>query len=111
MRWLKAAIARLLGLPTQPLDNPAQLTPTAGPVLQEPTQPRGNKRSAPATNPRRQSSPAPQPSQKKPKAAKSTTQVSKGTSKKPKPAPTAKSRKAAGSSSPTRASKTRQHAK
>jgi hypothetical protein len=111
MRLLKLVIARLLGLQTKPLGSPAQPTPTAGPALQEHTQPRGNKRSAPVTKHPRQSSPAQPRSPKKPKAAQSTTVASKGTSKKQGPAPTGKSRKAAGNSTPTRASKTRQHAK
>jgi len=111
MRCLKHAIARLLGLQTKPLDSPAQLTPIAGPALQEPTQPRGNKRSAPATKRPRQSSPAQPRSPKKPKTAKSTTAALKGSSKKQKPAPTAKSPSTRGSSTQTRASKTRQHAK
>lgn len=111
MSWLKRVIARLLGTPTQPLDNPVQPTLTAGLAPQEPTPARGNKRSAQGTKRQRQLSPAPQPSQKKPKAAKPTTQASKGSSKKPKPAQTVKSQTTAGSSTPTPAPRTPQRAK
>jgi hypothetical protein len=111
MRWLRAAIARLLGLQTQHLGSPVQPTQTAGLVPPEHTHQVGNKPSAQDTQPQRRSSPAQQPSQKKPKAARQTTAVSKGSGKKQEPAPTAKSRKAAGSSSPTPARRTRQHAK
>lgn len=111
MRWLNRVIARLRTTLTQPLGNHAQLTPTAGPALQEPIIQAGNKRSAQDTNPHHQSQSLAQPrSQKKPKAAKSTTAVSKGISKKLKPVQTDKSHKASGSSTPTRASKTRQPA-
>jgi len=111
MRMLKLVIARLLGLITQPSVKPVQPTPIAGPVSKEPTAPRGSKRSAQTSTQRQPRSPAQPRSQKKPKAVQSTTVASKGTSKKQGPAPTGKSRKAAGSSTPTRASKTRQHAK
>mgnify|MGYP006963608309 CR=1 FL=1 len=111
MRWLKRVIARLLGIQTQPLEVPVQPTPTAGPASKEPTTPRGSKRSAQTSTRPRQSSLAQPRLQKKQKAVQSTTAASKGTSKKQGPALTGKSRTTAGSSTPTRASKTRQHAK
>ena len=85
-------------------------TPTqpAGPALQEPTTLDGKVTTALDTQPQ---SPAQPHSQKKQKPAQRTTQASKGTSKKQKPAATAKSRKQVGSSTPTPASKTRQHVK
>ena len=111
MRWLKHAIARLLGITTQPMGVLAQPMPTVGPVSKEPTTQRGSKRSAQTSTQRQPRSPAQPRSPKKPKAAQSTTAASKGTSKKQGPAPTGKSRTTAGNSTPTRASKTRQHAK
>jgi hypothetical protein len=111
MRWLRAVIARLLGLQTQHLDSHAQPTQTAGHALPEPTAQAGNKPSAQATQPQRRSSPAQPRSQKKPKSVSPTSVVSKDTSKKPKPVATAKSRKAAGNFSQTPASGTRPHAK
>jgi hypothetical protein len=111
MRLLKLVIARLLGLITQPSVNPVPPTPTAGPVSKEHITPTGNKRSAQTSTQRQSQSPVRQPSPKKPKAAQSTKVVSKGTSKKREPAQTVKSQTTAGNSTPTRASKTRQHAK
>ena len=111
MSWLKRVIARLLGLPTQSTVNPAQQTQTVGLAHQEPTQARGNKRSAQATKPLRQLSPAQPRSPKKPKVAKSTTQASKGSSKKQEPAQTVKSQASVGKSTQTRVSKTPQRAK
>jgi hypothetical protein len=75
MSWLKRVIARLLGLPTQSTVNPAQPTQTVGLAHQEPTQVRGNKRSAQATKPLK-SAPAPKKRSSKPKAALPTTQAS-----------------------------------
>lgn len=111
MSWLKRVIARLLGTTTQPLVNPAPPTQTVGLAHQEPTAPRGNKRSAQATKPLRQLSPAQPRSQKKPKVAKSTTQASKDTNKKQEPAQTVRSRTTGGNSIQTRVSKTPQRAK
>ena len=109
LKRLITAIARLLGLQTQPLDNPAQPTPTAGLAHQEPTQPRGNKRSVAAT--KRQSKPVAQKPKRKPSAAPSTKAAA---SRKPKQKPAQPAGKASGASGKqpaTRASKTRQHAK
>jgi hypothetical protein len=113
MRWLRAAIARLLGIPTEQVLSPstAQQTQTAGPASKELTPPRGSKRSAPTSTQRQPRSPAQPRSPKEPKAAPSTSPASKGSGKKQEPAPTGKSRKAVGSSSPTPARRTRQHAK
>ena len=111
MRNIMRAIARLLGITTQPTDKPAPQTQTVGPASQGLIQQFGKVPSAQDTPLQPQSSPAQQPSQKKPKPAKSTTAASKGTSKKQKPAATAKSQSNRGSSTPTPASKTRQHAK
>ena len=106
---LKVVIARLLGTPTQPLDNLAQPTQTAGLANQTPTTSAGNKRSAQPTKLRK--SPVRPATQKKSKAVQSTKAASKSTVKKPKSAQTVKSRKASGNSTPTPASKTRQRAK
>ena len=111
MFWLKRVIARLLGHKTQSTVNPAQPTQTVGLAHQEPTQVRGNKRSAQATKPLRQLSPAQPRSPKKQKVAKPTTQASKGSSKKQEPAQTAKSQATVGKSTQTRVSKTPQRAK
>ena len=112
MRWLRAAIARLLGLPTQHLDNPVLLTQTVGHALPEPIAQVGNKPSAQATQRRpRLQLPAQPRSQKKPKSVNPTSAASKDTSKRPKPVATAKSRKAAGNFSQTPVSGTRPHAK
>jgi hypothetical protein len=111
MRNIMRAIARLLGFQTQSTDNPVPLTPTAGPAPQMPTHKAGNQPSVQDTNLPLQSSPARPRSQKKPKPVQQTTQASKDTNKKQKPVATAKSRKHPGSSTPTPASKTRQHAK
>jgi hypothetical protein len=74
MRNIMRAIARLLGLQTQPTEVPAQPTPTAGPVKQGRTTPRGNKRSAQASSQQPQSVTKKRSS--KPKAAQQTTAVS-----------------------------------
>jgi hypothetical protein len=107
MRNIMRAIARLLGLTTQSSDNPAQPTLTAGPALQEPTQPRGNKRSAQATKPRK-SAPARKKPSSKPKAAQSTKAAS---SRKAAPKSAPKTSGATGKQRATPARKTRQHAK
>ena len=107
MRNIMRAIARLLGLTTKPLVSPVQPTPTAGPVLQEPIQPRGNKRSAQATKPRK-SAPARKKPSSKPKAARSTKVVS---SRKAAPKSVPKTSGASGKQQATPARKTRQHAK
>jgi hypothetical protein len=93
------------------LDNPVPPTQTVGLVSKELTTPAGNKRSAQTSTQRQRQSPVRQPSQKKPKAVKSTKVASKGTSKKQEPVQMAKSRKAAGNSTPIPVSKTPQHAK
>lgn len=112
MRWLRAVIARLLGVQTLQEPTPVLPTQTAGHVPPERTAPVGNKTSARATKPQRQSqSPAQVASPKKPKAVRQTTPVSKGSSKKQKPAPTVQSRSSAGNSTPTPASGTRPHVK
>jgi hypothetical protein len=98
MSWLKRVIARLLTIQTQPLVVLVQPMPTAGLAPQTPTTKAGNKRSVATTKRQRQLSPAQQASQKKPKVAKSTTAVSKDSSKKPKPVQTARSRTTAGNS-------------
>jgi hypothetical protein len=49
--WLKAAIARLLTKQEAPTEATAQPTQTVGPVSQEPTARRGNRRSALTTAP------------------------------------------------------------
>lgn len=108
MRNIIIAIARLLGLQTRQDKATVELTQTAGPVLQEPIILAGKASSVETT---KSQSPAQPRTQKKPKAAQSTTAASKNTSKKQQPAQTEKSRKADGSSSQTPASKTRQHAK
>jgi hypothetical protein len=105
------AIARLLGFQTQHTVQPVQPTPIAGPAPQELIQQFGKVPSVQDTDPQRQLSLAQPRSQKKQKAVKQTTVVSKGTSKKQKPAQTGKSQSTRGSSTPTPASKTRQHAK
>jgi hypothetical protein len=79
------AIARLLGLQTQPTDNPVPPTQTVGRVSKAPTAPRGNKRSAePSTL---QPQPATKKRSSKPKAVQSTTQASSRKAA-PKPAQT-----------------------
>lgn len=107
MRNIMRAIARLLGLQTKPLVSPVQPTPIAGHAPQEPTQPRGNKRSAQATKPRKSVPAAKKPSSK-PKAAQSTKAAS---SRKAAPKSVPKTSGASGKQQATRASKTRQHAK
>ena len=107
MRNIMRAIARLLGLQTQPLVSPAQPTPIAGHALQEPTVPRGNKRSAQATKPRK-SAPARKKPSSKPKAAQST-KVASSRKAAPKSAP--KTSGATGKQQATPVSKTRQHVK
>ena len=106
LNTLITAIARLLGLqPTAKLT--VQQTLTAGPVLQEPTQPRG-KRSTVQTTKSKPAAPKPK---RKPKAAPSTTPA-KSPKRKPKPAqPAGKASGVTGSQRQTPASKTRQHAK
>jgi hypothetical protein len=111
MRNLLRAIARLLGFQTQPSETPVLRTQTVGPVRLGRTTQAGSKPSVQGTKPPRQSLLAQPHSQKKQKPAQQTTQASKDTGKKQKPAATAKSRTTAGSSTPTPASKTRQHAK
>lgn len=99
-----AFIRTMMGVatPTQP----------AGPALQEPMTQTGKVTTVLDTKPQPQfPSPAQAPSSKKPKAVKRTTAASKGTSKKQKPVATGKSQSTRGSSTPTPASKTRQHAK
>jgi hypothetical protein len=107
MRNIMRAIARLLGFTTQPTDNPVQPTPTAGPALQEPTRPRGNKRSVATTKPRKSPSATKKPSSK-PKAAPSTKAASSPKAAK-KSAPAARGQ--SGKQPVTPARKTRQHAK
>jgi hypothetical protein len=113
MRWLRLAIARLLGSPTPSMvEAPVQPTQTVGHVPPELTTLAGNKPSAQATQRRpRLQLPAQPRSQKKPKSVSPTSAASKDTSKKPKPVATAKSRKAAGNFSQTPVSGTRPHAK
>ena len=69
MRWLKAVIARLLGLQTRPLDSHAQPTQTVGRVRPERTQQHGSQLSAQPTNAKTEL-------KRKPKRAPSTTQAS-----------------------------------
>ncbi len=107
MRNIMRAIARLLGLQTKPLVSPVQPTPTAGPVLQEPTQPRGNKRSAATTKPRKSPSATKKPSSK-PKAAQSTKAAS---SRKAEPKSAQAESGRSGKQPATPARRTRQHAK
>ena len=103
MRNIMRAIARLLGLQTQPTDSHAQPTQTAGLVHQEPIQPRGNKRSVATTKPRKSPSVTKKPSSK-PKAAQSTS-VGKSRKAAPKSAPAVRGQ--TGKQSATPASKTR----
>ena len=107
MRNIMRAIARLLGLQTKPLDSPVQPMPTAGHAPQEPTQPRGNKRSAQATKPRK-SAPALKKPSSKPKAAQSTKAAS---SRKAAPKSAPKTSGATGKQPATPVRRTRQHAK
>jgi hypothetical protein len=106
MRWLKAAIARIL-------TGTGGATPTlnAGPVHPEPTTPTGKVTTAQATQPQPPSLPAQARSRKKQKAAPQTTAGSKSTSKKSKPAQTGKSPTTGGNSTQTPARRTRRHAK
>jgi len=106
MRLLKLVIARLLGLITQPSVKPVQPTPTAGPASKEPTQPRGNKRSAPTST--RQPQSATKKRSSKPKAAQSTTAAS---SRKAAPKSAPAGRGQTGKQPATPARRTRQHAK
>ena len=107
LNTLITAIARLLGGKTQPMEVSVQLTQTAGRALQEPTTPRGNKRSAQTTK----SKPAAPKAKRKPLAAQPTTPA-KSRKPKAKPAqPAGKASGATGSQPRTRASKTRQHVK
>ena len=99
MRWLKAAIARLLGNPTPFMEAaPVQPTPTAGPVHPEPITPVGSKPFAADTKPQ---SPVAAASSKKQKAASQTIQASSGSSKKQKPVQMDKLRSPRGNSMPT----------
>ncbi len=107
MRNIMRAIARLLGLTTQPTEVPAQPTPTAGPALQEPTRPRGNKRSVATTKPRKSPSATKKPSSKA-KVAQSTKAASSRKAA-PKSAPAARGQ--SGKQPATPARRTRQHAK
>jgi hypothetical protein len=87
MRNIMRAIARLLGFQTQPLETPAQPTPTAGPASQVRTRQAGNKRSAATTKPRPQSKSATKKPSSKRKAAPSTS-AAKSRKAEPKPAQT-----------------------
>ena len=107
LRNIMRAIARLLGITTRHSVSPAQPTPTAGPVNQEPTTRAGSKRSAAPTKRK----PVAPKAKRKPSAAQPTTPV-KSRKPKQKPAqPAVKASGATGSQPATRASKTRQHAK
>ena len=106
MRNIMRAIARLLGIQTQPLEVPVQPTPTAGPVNKEPTTPRGSKRSAQTSTQQPQS--ATKKRSSKPKAAQSTTQAS---SRKAAPKSAPAGRGQTGKQPATPARRTRQHAK
>ena len=106
LNTLITAIARLLGVKAPSMEVSVQLTQTAGPALQEPTTPRGNKRSARTTKP--QSSPAKPKPKRKPSAAPSTTAAA---SRKPKQKAAQAVRGETGKPRATRASKTRQHVK
>ena len=113
MRWLRLAIARLLGLQTQHLGNPVPPTQTAGPVGPEPIAQTGSK---PSVEEDTYLHPLPRPparprSRKKPKPVQSTSQASSGTSKKQKAAQTDKSPTSGGNSTQTPARRTRRHAK
>ena len=111
MRWLKAVIARLIGLLTRTRGIAIALpTPAAGPVSQELMTQLGKAISA-MESPQPQLSPAKPASPKKPKAAQRTSAASKSTSKKSKPAATAKSPRSRGSSTQTPAPKTLQPVK
>ena len=101
MRWLRLAIARLLGLQTQHLDNPVPPTPTAGPVDPEHMTQAGSKPSVAGTQPQPPSSPVPVRSQREQKAVQSITRASKNTSKKQRPVLTDKSRATGGNSTQT----------
>jgi hypothetical protein len=96
MRWLKAAIARIL-------TGTGGATPTlnAGPVHPEPTTPTGKVTTAQDIQPQPPSSPAPVRSQREQKAVQSITRASKNTSKKQRPALTDKSRVTGGNSTQT----------
>jgi hypothetical protein len=108
MRNLITAIARLLGVQTQPSETPAQPTPTAGPARQVRTRKAGNKPSAQTTKPRRQSKSATKKLSSKPKAAQSTKAASSPKAVK-KSAPAARGQ--SGKQPATPARRTRQHAK
>jgi hypothetical protein len=102
MRNIMRAIARLLGIQTQPTDKPVQPTLTVGHVSQELIQQFGKVPSAQDTQPVQTESKA------KRSAARPTTAEAS-----PKPAPTTVKRKptARGKQAQTPASKTRQHVK
>jgi len=105
---LLRAIARLLTHTTQPsVGMPVPPTQPAGPVLQEPTQARGNKRSVAATKPRKSKSVTAK-SSSKPKAAQSTKAAS---SRKAKPKAVRATSGATGSQPATPARRTRHHNK
>jgi len=106
LRNIMRAIARVLGLTTQPLVKPVQQTPTAGPVSKEPTARRGNKRSAQTST--QQPQPATKKRSSKPKAAQSTTAAS---SRKAAPKSAPAGRGQSGKQPATPARRTRQHAK
>ena len=72
LKLIRRVIAQLLGLQTQPSDNPVQPTPTAGLAPQTRTRKAGNKPSVATTKPRRQSQPATKKHSSKPKTAQST---------------------------------------
>lgn len=86
---LKAVIARLLGLITKRSDKSAQQTQPVGLANQEPTTPRGNKRSVRSTKP--------QSAQQKPKRKSSPAkQVTQGKLRKTAPKPAQQAVKASG---------------
>jgi len=107
MRNLITAIARLLGLTTQPLETPVQPTPIVGRAPQVRTRQAGNKPSVAVTKPRKSKSVTAKPSSK-PKAAQSTKAASSPKAvKKSAPAESGRS----GKQPATPARRTRQHAK
>jgi len=107
MRNIMRAIARLLGLTTQPTEVLAQPTPTAGPAPQVRTRARGSKPSAATTKPRQSKSATKKPSSKA-KVAQSTKAASSRKAAK-KSAPAARGQ--SGKQPATPARRTRQHAK
>ena len=102
LRNIMRAIARLLGIQTQPTDKPVQQTQTAGHVSQEPTQLSGKVPSAQATKPVLTES----------KAKRSTAQSTTAAQSPKQERTTAKqTRSQPGKQQATPASKTRRHAK